>query len=125
MIKSLVTMFIAIALLFCAITAEQKTVNQSFEEFKKIIYVTQKKLESENPTPNDADGLRDFWLEQKRKLHAWIPHSEIKEIDLWVSECSAYTKIGKFDEACTKLEVLKTLSVQTPFNFLLLIENLF
>ena len=125
MIKSIISTAVALLLLLSANFFEQVTLKNSFSQFYEIIEETQNKLKSTTPSLNDSEGLEDFWLDKKRSLHIWIPHSEIKEIDLWVSECSAYTKIGKFDEAITKLEVLKTLASQIPNNFCLHLENLF
>ena len=125
MIKSLLTMLLALFLLLSATFLEQIIVQNTFEDFAVVIEQTQTKLASENPSKLDADGLQNFWLEKKRKLHVWIPHTEIKEIELWVSECVAYTQIEDFDEAYTKLDVLKTLAMQIPKNFSLQLENLF
>ena len=118
-------MLLAVFLLISATFYEQKTVQSSFKNFNEIICVTQDKLQGENPSVLDCEGLVDFWLKEKKGLHVWIPHAEIKEIDLWVSECSAYTKLSMFDEAITKLDVLKTLATQLPKNFSFRIENLF
>ena len=125
MLKSLITMLCALFLLICANFLEQITVQKTFDEFYQIIEATQSKLQGENPTLSDSESLEDFWLDKKRNLHVWIPHTEIKEIDLWVSECVAYTRLGQFDEAVTKLDVLKVLASQVPHNFSLLLENLF
>lgn len=125
MMKTLITMLLAIFLLFGAIVFEQKVTNNTFNEFYHLTCITQEKLSKENPSVCDGDGLFYFWLENKKKLQVWIPHAEIKEIDLWVSECVAYTKLGKFDEASAKLDVLKTLSKQIPRTFSFYIENLF
>ena len=125
MLKSLITMLCALFLLICANFLEQITVQKTFDEFYQIIEATQSKLQGENPTLSDSESLEDFWLDKKRNLHVWIPHTEIKEIDLWVSECVAYTRLGQFDEAITKLDVLKILASQVPHNFSLLLENLF
>ena len=125
MTKTLLTMLLAVILLISCTVIEQNTVKKTFEEFDCLVCVTQEKLKSESPSVLDSEGLFDFWFEKKRLLHVWIPHAEIKEIDLWISECSAYTKLGMFNEAITKLDVLKMLSKQLPHNFSLKIENLF
>ncbi len=125
MLKSVLTMLLALFLLLGATFAEQITVQNTFDDFCTVIEQTQSKLSGENPSKLDADALEDFWLDKKQRLHAWIPHAEIKEIELWVSECVAYTQIEDFEEAYTKLDVLKTLAMQIPKNFSLKIENLF
>ena len=125
MLKSVLTMLLAVFLLIGATFAEQIIVQNTFLEFEEVIEQTHAKLMAESPSKLDADGLESFWLEKKRKLHVWIPHAEIKEIDLWVSECVAYAQSSDFKEAVCKLEVLKTLTSQIPKNFSLKLENLF
>ena len=125
MLKSLLTMLLAVFLLIGATFAEQIIVQNTFKEFEEVIEQTYAKLMGDYPSKLDANGLEKFWLEKKRRLHVWIPHSEIKEIDLWVSECVAYTQSQNFKEAVCKLEVLKTLTSQIPNNFSLKLENLF
>lgn len=125
MIKSIITMVVALGILVGANFYEQIYVQNTFDQFYEVIEQTQSKLQANSPSLSDSEGLEDFWLAKKRNLHVWIPHTEIKEIDLWVSECCAYTRLGDFEEAITKLDVLKILASQVPHNFSLLIENLF
>ncbi len=125
MIKSLLTMLLAVILLISVTFIEQQSVQKSFQEFNEILLVTQTKLQSQNASSLDTQSLEKFWLSKKHKLHVWIPHGEIKEIDLWVSECVAYTKLKKFDEAIAKIDVLKILAEEIPKNFSLHLENLF
>lgn len=125
MLKSALTTLLAVFLLFEASFLEQKYLAKTFNDFYQIIEKTQIKISSSNPSIEDAEGLKIFWLKNKKRLHAVIPHNDVKEIDLWVSECSAYTKLGMFEEAICKLEVLKTLAKEVPASFILRFENIF
>ncbi len=84
-----------------------------------------KKLDDGTANGDDVSALQNFWLEKKRSLHVYVPHAELKELDLWISEALTYAEYGKNDEAIAKLVVVKTLCEQIPKTFSLKIENLF
>ena len=125
MIKSILTTALAILILLGAGIFENYQVSKTFLTFNEFLQQTQLKLESESATVLDCEALEKFWLEKKRTLHVWIPHNDIKEIDLWMAECVAYTRAGDFTEAVCKIKVLKILASQVPFNFTLKLENIF
>jgi hypothetical protein len=52
------------------------------------------------------------------------PHTEIKEIDLWLSETVMLVDKKEWTDALSKLEVLKELAEQIPKTFSLLAENI-
>ncbi len=123
--KSILTAIIAILLLFCCAFLESKTVNDTFNVFYDFLEQTELKIKRETITNEDARVLKDFWLEKKKILHIWIPHADIKEIDLWLGETLAFTENENYEEALTKIKVLKILAKQIPSTFSLRIENIF
>ena len=123
--KSILTAIIAILLLFCCAFLENKTVNDTFNVFYDFLEQTELKIKRETITSEDARVLKDFWLEKKKILHIWIPHADIKEIDLWLGETLAFTENENYEEALTKIKVLKILAKQIPSTFSLRIENIF
>ena len=125
MVKALISAIVSLFIIVGASAFEQNYLNNSFDEFEKIVKITYEKTENHTAVKEDVLTAQKTWVEKKKTLHIFIPHNDIKEIDLWVSECSAYTKLSMFDEAITKLDVLKTLATQLPKNFSLRIENLF
>jgi hypothetical protein len=56
-------------------------------------------------------------------LHVFIPHTEIKEVDLWLSESVTLVQNKKWEDALSKVEVLRELAEQIPKTFTLKIEN--
>lgn len=123
--KSILTAIIAILLLFCCAFLENKNVNDTFNVFYEFLEQTELKIKRETITNEDARVLKDFWLEKKKILHIWIPHADIKEIDLWLGETLAFTENENYKEALTKIKVLKILAKQIPSTFSLRIENIF
>lgn len=125
MTKTIVTIIASVILLFVCSLGEFKEVNDTFDTFYAYLEQTEIKLKSGNATEQDTVALRDFWLLKKKSLHIWIPHADIKEIDLWLSETIAFTENGKFDEAATKIVVLKGLAKQIPETYSIRLENIF
>ena len=125
MLKSGLTALCAFLILFASAFYEYKTVNDTFDKFAKIIEQTQTKIASGDYLSEDGLTVEKFWLEAKKKLHVWIPHTDIKEIDLWVCECKQYTRQKNTEEAICKLAVLHGLATQVPYGFLIKFENIF
>lgn len=125
MVKSIVSGACALIILLAAAFYEGTYVKNTFNAFYVYLQQTDEKLQLKTATREDALALQNFWLEKKRTLHVFIPHNEIKEIDLWLAECAAFTAAGDFEEAKSKITVLLCLSEQIPKTFLLKTENIF
>ena len=82
MVRSLISTACALAILFGAAAYETSYIKNTFSTFSVYLKQTEEKLEKEQATPADATALLNLWLNKKRKLHIFIPHNEIKEIDL-------------------------------------------
>ena len=63
-----------------------------------------------------------MWV--KKSLHFFIPHNDIKEFDLWLSESSTLVRDKKWEDAISKIEVLIELTEQIPRSFILALENI-
>lgn len=124
MVKDLISIIVSAAFLTGIAIAEDATIKKSFGEFSTYAQVLYLKEQDESATVDDALILQKNWLKFKSKLHVYIPHNEIKEMDLWVSECVGYTKAKNFKEAKSKLEVIIELTQQIPKTFKFDIENI-
>ncbi|MBR1676756.1 MAG: DUF4363 family protein [Clostridia bacterium] len=125
MVKSICYIIVSVLILIGGTIGEQIYLDKSFEELKTEVSIIDEKIDDKTVTVNDLEKLKNSWLKQKERLHTIIPHTEIKEIDLWVSEALAYAEIGKYDETKTKLTVIDQLFKQIPKIFKLRIENIF
>lgn len=125
MVKSIISSLCALIILFAASYGEGAYIKNTFDDFSIFLVQTNEKLEKQTASTQDALALQNFWKEKKRVLHIFIPHNEIKEIDLWLSECVAFLKEQNYEEARTKIVVLLSLCEQIPKTFLLKIENIF
>lgn len=124
MVKDFISILVSVAFLTGIAIAENSTIKKSFSEFSTYAQILYLKEDNETATVNDALILQNNWMKYKSKLHVYIPHNEIKEMDLWVFECVGYTKDKNFKEAKSKLEVIINLTRQIPKTFKFDIENI-
>ena len=125
MVKSVISMIIVAILLFCMAGFEADFVKRQFCEFDTVLEVLYEKVSDETATEDDVYAVQKNWLDKKRYLHAFIPHNEIKEIDLWLAESVKLVREKEWTDAVSKIEVLKELSEQIPKTFSVTWENIF
>lgn len=124
MVKSIVSALITLALFMFASVWEQAYLKKNFTEFKEEAAILYEKIEAETACADDALSLQKFWIRKKENLHVFIPHTEIKEIDLWIAESVTLIKNEKFDDALSKIDVVIELVEQIPKTFGLRLENI-
>ena len=124
MIRSIIYVLVSVLIIVTFTVFEITTVNGAFGELSKEVAVIKEKAENETLTGTDVYALQKKWLEKKEKLHVFIPHNEIKEVDLWLSECLYYARAEDYKEAYSKAEVLSELFEQIPKTFSFRIENI-
>ena len=125
MVKTLVSMLCVVAILFFATMFETNFINRQFGEFSIVVEQLYEKVDTQTATEDDVYAVQDNWLNKKKYLHAFIPHNEIKEMDLWLSESATLVRDEKWEDALSKLEVLKELAEQIPQSFRLSFANIF
>ena len=124
MVKSIISLIVAIVLLFSISLYEQYYINKSFLEFKNVMVAIYDKIDSDTANKEDILSAQKFWIEKKEKLHVFIPHNDIKEIDLWIAESSTLVENGKKEDALSKIDVVIELIEQIPKTYSFRIENL-
>ncbi len=123
MVKTFVSMITVGLILLVGAIFEVRFINKQFDEFNEVLCVLYEKVDEESATIDDVYSVQQHWLKKKEYLHIFIPHTEIKEIDLWLSESATLVRDKEWEDAISKIEVLKELSEQIPKTFLLRIEN--
>ena len=124
MVKSLISMLCAVALLTAGAIYEHWFVSKQFDEFNQVLEVLYQKVDSETATEDDVYAVQNNWIDKKKVLHAFIPHNEIKEFDLWISESATLVRDKQWEDAISKIEVLIELTEQIPKTFTLSLENI-
>ena len=125
MVKSVITVIVSALILAGAAIYEQIYVNSAFDRLLEQALIMQEKETNKTATPADAENVRNCWIKEKEKMHAFISHNDIKELDMWLSEGIAFTKNGKYDEAYTKYVVIADLCKSIPKGYLIRFENVF
>ena len=125
MVKSVITVIVSALILAGAAIYEQIYVDSAFDRLFEQALIMQEKETNKTATPADAENVRNCWIKEKEKRHAFIPHNDIKELDMWLSEGIAFTKSGKYEEAYTKYVVIADLCKSIPKGYLIRFENVF
>ena len=125
MVKSVITVIVSALILAGAAIYEQIYVNSAFDRLLEQALIMQEKEINKTATPADAENVRNCWIKKKEKMHAFISHNDIKELDMWLSEGIAFTKSGKYEEAYTKYVVIADLCKSIPKGYLIRFENVF
>lgn len=122
--KVLITIIVSLVLLIAGGVYEQVVVLKQFDEFKQSVFVCKEKADAKTLTFDDIKDLQTDWEDKRKYLHVFIPHTEIKEIGLWLSEAIAFAEYDNMEETADKLQVIYDLSCQIPENFRIKIENI-
>ena len=125
MVKSVITVIVSALILAGAAIYEQIYVNSAFDRLLEQALIMLEKEINKTATPADAENVRNCWIKEKEKMHAFISHNDIKELDMWLSEGIAFTKSGKYEEAYTKYVVIADLCKSIPKGYLIRFENVF
>jgi len=124
MVKSILSVIITLSLIIFGAFIESFYVKKSFKELNQIAIVCQHKADEQTLSSNDTNLLQNTFLRKRKLLHVFIPHTEIKEMELWISEAVKCAKDKKYSEASLKLEVVIELTEQIPNNFKLTLQNI-
>lgn len=124
MVKTIISIICVTIILSVGAILENNFITRQFKEFNTVLCVLYEKVDDEVATQDDVYAVQKNWIEKKTYLHAFIPHNEIKEIELWLSEAVTLVRDKEWHDAISKIEVLKELSEQIPKAFKISWENL-
>ena len=124
MVKTIISIIMVGIILTAGSIYEHTFVNKQFEEFNQLLSVLYEKIDSQTAVCDDVLAVQKSWLEKKKSLHVFIPHNDIKEVDLWLSEAVTLVRDKEWKDAISKIEVLIELSEQIPKTFNLSFENI-
>lgn len=125
MVKSIITVLVSALIFIGGSICEQVYLNNSFLNFRQRLIVVYEKTEDETITAYDVKSVQDLWIKNKKTLHVFISHNDIKELDMWISESLNYVKQKNYGEALDKIEVAIELTEQIPKGYLIRFENIF
>lgn len=118
-------MICALIIILTGAFIEHNFIIRQFDEFTTVVEELYEKTEKKIAVKDDAVAVQNNWLDKKRWLHNFIPHTEIKEMDLWIAESVNLIGEEKWEDALPKIEVMKALAKEIPKTFEIRIENVF
>lgn len=124
MVKSIVSMVCVAIILLVGAIYESTFIRRQFNEFDEVLTSLYQKVDNESANEEDVLAVQENWLSKKKYLHIFIPHTEIKEMDLWLSEAITLVRDKQWEDAISKIEVLRELTEQIPKTFTIRIENI-
>ena len=124
MVKTAVSIFVALAVIVGVSYLEVWQVNRSFSLFRGALVALYKKTESEQSTHEDGKSVRMLWEKEKRTLYFWLSHTVIENIDYQLNESLGYLYEGGYQDALPKLEILIKMSEYIPDSYTLDWENI-
>ena len=125
MVKSIVSIICVLTMIVSAALFEHFFITKQFDDLHGEFATLYEKIEGESAVKEDVLSVQNSWLAKKKYLHIFIPHNEIKEIDLWLAESVTLVDEKKWEDALSKAEVLMELAEQIPQTFRLTPENIF
>ncbi len=123
MVKNLITAAIALLIIATLCGLEAYTQETSFGKMHAASIAVYEKALDKTATEEDGKALKSLWQAKKKKLHVFIPHADIREMDLWISEAVYYLGEEDFAEACGKLKVIVHYLENIPETYDFSLEN--
>ncbi|MBE5737769.1 MAG: DUF4363 family protein [Clostridiales bacterium] len=124
MVKTIISIILVGTMLFAGAIYEHTFVNKQFDDFHQVLTTLYDKIDNQSAVRDDVLAVQKSWLEKKKSLHVFIPHNDIKEVDLWLSEAVTLVRDKEWKDAISKIEVLLELAEQIPKTFNLSFENI-
>lgn len=125
MIRTIVSIFITLAVIVALSAYEMCYVHNTFAYFHELLQNLYTKTQLQTVTDEDGNAIRAYWKEEKQKLHVWIPHTSLQEIDYQMNEAIGFIYQDNYDDALPKIKVLIGLSEDIPRSYNLHLGNIF
>ena len=125
MIRTIVSIFVSLALLLGVTVWESLYIQRNFELIESTIKTLYDKTEEGTATHEDGEAVEVFWQAKKHKMHLILPHSAVQQIDFELNEALGYLYQGNFQDALPKMEVLLQATEVVRQNYSLAWGNIF
>ncbi len=123
--RSIIYTLAAITLSAAFFVFTELYVDRQFSYLYNAAEALYKKVDEGGATYNDALAVRALWEDKKSKLHVFIPHGDIAQIDYYLCEAGGHIREGEDGLALAKLEGVKQLALSLPSSYAIKFENVF
>ena len=114
MSRSVVTMLIALLVILVAGIFEVVYVNQEYAKVEQQCKVLLDKAKDKTLTTNEFDDFYKNWHDLREKSELFLPHVDVYEINLRISESKALLDNGDFEMVYAQLEIAHNLLQYIP-----------
>lgn len=104
---------------------EMNYVQSQFKFFEQQLEQASQQVIDEDSDTHHIDEIVQWWRQQKKTFHSFIPHNEIKDIDSLLMETRSFIISERFDLARARLEKLLSYAKNIPGTFSPHFENIF
>lgn len=125
MVKSIFYVIISTLIITVGVIFENNFIKKNFDELYSITNILYEKTEEKTANAEDVKVLQKCWENKKKSLHAFIPHNEIKEFDMWIGETITLVMYEKWEDALSRLDVVRELAKEIPKTFQISFANIF
>lgn len=125
MVKSIIYTLVAVALCLAFFIFSEAYVSAQFEDFHQAVAALYDKVENESANDGDVKAVCGMWEEKKSRLHIFIPHNDISQIDYYLFEASGFIRERRYEHALAKLEAVSHMTQSLPSSYSINLENVF
>lgn len=119
---------IAVILIVCLILTfnyfEESIMNNAFEELTLSCEIVNSEINNFNTAYDLAVLAKDNWEKNKLILYKFIPHDDIKEIDIHFVNLITYIEFNNIAYAKLEINSICELAKDIPNNYYFLLENI-
>jgi len=100
-------------------------VGKQFEDVNAALQTLYDKVENGEANREDAYAVKAAWADKKKKLHIFLPHNDLTNLDYYLAEACAFIYREQYDLALGKLEALLEITANLPSAYKVTPENVF
>lgn len=123
--KTFISIGVTAAIIIALCLGEGLYVKHTFQAFEMRLQILLDKTEAETASYDDGLGVQEFWESKKHRLHAWVPHTVLHEVDYQMNEAIGFLFLNDYENALPKVKVLLGLSKNIPDGYSVNFGNVF
>ena len=125
MIKQMIATVIIFVVMLGAGFAELFVVKTNFDNLKTQLEHNYALAENQTITENDFAMVYNNWKKTREKVEFFLNHTDLGELNYRMSECLAYVKNKKYEEAMAYMQVLIDICEHLPHQIVPTPEHIF
>lgn len=108
--KGFVIAMIAVLIIVAVGLVEVGVLCKGYSEINSEVLVLMFKAEHNSISPEDMDVFIEKWECLREKVELFLPHIDVFECNVRISECKGFVKVGDYVNAYVQLTVVEELT---------------